>query len=291
MNPAMNARICFTVLFACSLLAAARARAMEHISVPRELPTEIEDVGEIQEAPQIPGLGGSKFHVSVSTRAEYTSNSALSGSRSSSDVIFFPTIEANYTTGLGHGFGFNLDAAIESGLFASHDDRSFIGYDLEATVDWKVNPNAPRVFIGAEPYRYDSYDRGGLITEAIGAVAGVDWGRKFQNGRSFFFAGYAFENYFSDPSIDNRGAHRAVVGVSHQLSTKLLAEVYYQFQYTDYHDVGRCDARNAACFSLLYQLDRHAYVVLSEAYVDNNSSQADASYQAANSSLSFYWQF
>jgi hypothetical protein len=50
---------------------------------------EAEDIGEITEAPPDNGIQGSKFRLNGSFRTDFTTNSELSGSRSSADVIFF----------------------------------------------------------------------------------------------------------------------------------------------------------------------------------------------------------
>ena len=162
--------------------------------------SEVEDIGEITEAPPDNAEQGKKFRMNASVRTQFTSNAQLSGTHSSADVIFFPSIEAAYTTGLGHGFVFDLTTIIEPGFYASHTDRSFIGYSAQSTISWSYSPKAPRFFIGVEPYRFDNFNRGGLITQAIGTDAGVNWGLSFNQGKSYIFAGYTFENYFSDPS-------------------------------------------------------------------------------------------
>jgi len=252
---------------------------------------EVEDIGEISEDKSTNGMEGSGFRVSSGARAEYTSNALLSGNHSSSDVIFFPSIEAGYSKGLGHGFSLDINAIIEAGLYSDRSERSFVGYSAQFSLDWRYKPNYPRFYIGAEPYRFDGFDRDGLITEAVGALAGTDWGCPFNNGRSYFFMGYTFENYFSDPTIDTRYSSRAVIGVTHQLRPQLFAQVYYQYQYSNYQNISRDDSRNSVSLSLIWQVNRHLFANLSGSFIDNDSTQVPASYQAATTAVGLSWQF
>jgi hypothetical protein len=252
---------------------------------------EVEDIGEITEAPPDNGMNGSKFRMNAGVRTQFTTNAELSGSHSSSDVIFFPAVEAGYSTGLGHGFAFDFTAIIEPGLYASHTDRSFIGYSAQTSLSWSPSPKAPRFFIGAEPYRFDNFERGGLITEAIGTMAGADWGYSFNNGKSFLFGGYTFENYFSNPTEDNRLSNRVVVGITEQLRPRLFAQLWYQYEYSSYHNVDRNDSKHAVTLSLIYQFNRHLFGTLGESFLDNNSTELHASYQAIMSSAGLSWQF
>src|SRR5581483_8500404 len=116
------------------------------VSAPRESASEAEDIGEVVEAPPDNGVQGSKFRMNASVRSTFTTNADLSGSHSSSDVIFFPAVEVGYSTGLSHGFAFDVTGIIESGVYASHDDRSFIGYSAQTTLSWSYRPKWPRFY-------------------------------------------------------------------------------------------------------------------------------------------------
>jgi hypothetical protein len=259
---------------------------------PRQLPSEVEDIGQISEPPAAAGNAeNSKFRLNVSTRVEYTSNAELSGNHGSSDVIFLPAIEAGYTTPLGHGFDFDLTSIIEAGLYSDRTNRSFLGYSTQATLDWKYDTKWPRLYMAVDPYRFDSFDRGGLITEAIGTLVGTDWGLSFNAGKSYAFVGYTFENDFSDPTEDNRSSHRAVIGISQQLRPRLFAQLYYQYQYSNYQNVARDDSSNAVTASLIWQLNRHLFSTMSASYIDNNSTEDHASYRAVTTSLGLSYQF
>lgn len=255
---------------------------------------EVEDIGEISESTDgkdTPPPEQSKFRANVSTRAQYTSNAKLSGNHGSSDVIFFPTVEVGYNTPLGRGFTLDLMGRVDSGLYVEENDRSFIGYSVQGTLDWRPRSTAPRLFVSVEPYRYDSFDEGGLITQAIGTSVGTDWGYAFNNGNSLAFVGYNYTYYFSDPTIDNRGTHRALAGLSHMFRPQLMGQLLYQFQYSDYDDVDREDFRHIVALNLTYQFNRNWFATLSGNFVDSDSTQNRASYQSAGGSLGLTWQF
>jgi len=248
----------------------------------------VEDIGEIEAAG---GAAASKFRTSVNFRANYTSNAKLSGNHGSGDVLSMPTLEVGFNTQLGHGFGFDIAARIESVLYARFDERSFAGYSAVATLDWRSRPNTPRLYVSAEPYRYDSYDTGDLMTQALGVTAGTDWGFGFNAGNSYAAVGYSFSHYFADPSIDNRNAHRLVASVTHQLNPKLYGQLFYAYQYTLFEDVDRDDSRHILGLNLIYQINRRFFATATATFVDNESTQDQASYQAANAALGLTLQF
>ena len=133
---------------------------------------ELEDLGEISASgggggevdgkslPPPAGLKG-KFRFNVGTRAEYTSNAKLSGNHSSGDFIGLPTVEGGYNVALGKHFTFDLATKVESGIYADHSDRGFLGYSANATLDYRPRTGLPRIYVTAEPYRYDGFDTGG----------------------------------------------------------------------------------------------------------------------------------
>lgn len=287
------------VASAAPAFAQSRNTEQSFSSASRQSAEEVEDIGEIREvgegdpkgAPEpLPELP-KKFRFSLSTRAQYTSNAQLSGNHSSSDFLFFPTLEAGYHTELKHGFSFDIAARLESGLYAKYDERAFIGYSATTTLDWRPKPNAPRIFIGAEPYRYDSFDSGDLLTQAVGLSIGTDHGIAFNGGNSMAFVGYNFTHYLSDPSKDERGAHRAIVGVTHTIRPQLYGQVFYAFQHDDYTDFDRDDNRHVVGVSFTYQVNRNLFTTLSGSFIDNDSSQDRASYQSAGAALQFTFQY
>jgi hypothetical protein len=263
---------------------------------------EIEDIGEIAEATGETYDGKtavappademrSKFRFSASTRAAYTSNAQLSGNHGSGDFLFFPTIEGGYNVPLKNGFSFDAAARIESGIYARYDERTFIGYGATMTLDWRPRPTAPRIYISAEPYRYDNIDLGGLLTQAVGMTAGTDWGIPFNNGNSLAFIGYTYTYYLSDPSKDTRNSNRGVIGVTHTLAPQVYAQLLYTYAYDNYTGFDRHDSRQIVGANVTWQVNRHLFATLSGSFVDNDSTQNKASYQSAGGALQLTWQY
>ncbi|RYD66495.1 MAG: hypothetical protein EOP84_31160 [Verrucomicrobiaceae bacterium] len=269
---------------------------------PLQTAAEIEDIGEITavETETIPAEGKSveappesrvKFRFNASTRAQYTSNAILSGNHGSGDVLFFPTLEGGMHSELRNGFSFDLAARIESGLYTRYDDRSFVGYGATGTFDWRPRPNAPRLYLSAEPYRYDNFDIGGLLTQAVGFTIGTDHGIPFNQGNSAAFLGYNFTHYLSDPSIDSRNSHKAVVGLVHTVRPQMYAQLFYSFNYDQYTGFDRRDFRHIVGANLTWQLNRRLFATLSGSFVDNDSDQEHASYQSAGAALQLTLQY
>jgi Putative beta-barrel porin 2 len=262
---------------------------------------EIEDIGEISAGggggggegkamPEPSALKG-KFRFNVTARGEFTSNAKLSGNHSSGDFIGLPTVEGGYNVLLGKHFTFDLATKIESGIYADNSDRGFLGYSANATLDYRPKKGLPRVYVSAEPYRYDSFDTGGRITQAIGLAAGTDWGLAFNAGRSLAFVGYNYGHYFADPTIDNRDSHRVVVGVAHQLRQNLTAQLFYAWQYNDYTDIERSDSRNLVGLNFVCAFRDNLFGSFTTSFVDNDSSFDRASYQSITASLGLTLQF
>ena len=304
----MKARpLFFSLALACAAGAGAASAQESNGSLsaqaPRQSADEVEDIGVIEAtdagtadaksskeiAP--PEESRVKFRFNVGARASYTSNAQLSGNHSSNDVIFMPSIEAGLNADLGRGFGLEAVARVESGLYVDHDERTFIGYSVQTTLDYRPRPNLPRVYIGAEPYRYDSFDRGERITQAIGVSAGTDWGYAFNGGKSLLTVGYNFTEYFSDPTIETRATHRGILGVTHTLRPQLYAQLFYQYQWSDYENIDREDSRHIGTLSFIWQINRHLFATLSGTFVDNDSDQLRASFQSAGATLGLSWQF
>lgn len=297
----MSVRPLLISVFALSTALPLVAQERYHYTGRAQTADEIEDIGEITEtsaetsgdgktvAPQPDSR--SKFRLAASTRASYTSNAELTGNHSSSDFLFFPTIEGGYNTLLGSGFTFDFAARLDSGIYARYDDRSFVGYGATATLDWRPNPTAPRIFVSAEPYRYDNFDIGGKLTQAVGFSGGTDWGIPFNAGNSLLFVGYNFTHYVSDPSMDTRNSHRAVVGVTHTIRPQLFGQLLYAYNYDDYTNFDRDDSRHIVALNFTWQVNRHLFTTLSGTFIDNDATQDRASYQSAGAAVQLTWNF
>ncbi len=259
---------------------------------------EVEDLGEIAASPEgAKAAGGGKeftppksaaagrFRFNVNARGEFTSNAKLSGSHSSGDFIFLPSFEGGYRTPLGRYFNFDLAARVESAAFVDHNDRGFIGYGATATMDFRPRRGLPRLYVSAEPYRYDGFDTGDLITQAVGVTVGTDWGVPFNNGRSLAFCGVSFGHYYADPGIDSMDSCRAVVGVAHQFRSDLTGQIFYSWEYNDFTSYSRHDSQNFVGANLIYQFSDRVFGSVTATFVDNDSSVDTASYQSVTGSV------
>jgi len=255
----------------------------------RQSPEEIEDIGEIV-GDKGAGFSRSKFRASVTTREQFTTNAQLSGNHLSGDFVFLPSVEVGYSTDLGQHFRFDLSGRLESALYARFDERSFYGYSAVATLDYRPKPDAPRVYVTAEPYRYVSYDTGDRITQALGFGVGTDWGRSFNGGRSLFYAGYSFMVFLADPGVDDRTQHSIVLGLAHAFTARLTGQVFYSWQHSDF-DIDRTDSRHIVGSNLLYQFARDWFGSITMSFVDTDSTQDFSSYQAFGASLGVTRQF
>src|SRR6266478_1576624 len=243
----------FLLLLACASAGAVSVSAYDGRTVStasRQKPSEIEDVGVIAEsdakgdakATPPPPAEPSRFRLNVGIRPEFTSNAKLSGSHESGDFLFMPSIEAGYKVPFGKtGFALDTVARLDSGLYVRYDERIFLSESIQSTLEWRPRPNAPRIFIGVEPYRLDGFDGQGRITQAIAASAGTDWGYGFNNGKSLAFIGYTFTEHFSDPSIDKRINHSVTTGLTHVITPKLTGQIYYQYQHDVFQAFDRID--------------------------------------------------
>lgn len=265
--------------------------------------SEVEDIGVVGEGPATdaskdgkstppPQPPPSKWSFNIDARANFTTNARLSGNHASNDFIFFPNLGAEYKTPLGLGFGFDSITRIESGIYADHTERAFIGYSQVDTLEWRPKPNLPRIYIGFEPYRYDGFDGQGRITEALGTSVGTDYGYGFNNGNSLLYVGYSYTDYFSDPEVDNRLTHTATVGFSQVIRPRLIMQIYYQYVHDTYPDAeDRQDSRHEAGLNFTYQQSQHLFWTLSGTFVDNDSNRVRASYQSAGVSLGLNYQY
>ncbi len=252
---------------------------------------EIEDLGVIEAADADAKPGKPEFRSSVQVRSEFNTNAKLTGNHNSGDLIFFPQIEVGFKAPLRHNFSFDIAAKVESGIYTQNQDRGFIGYSIISTLDWRPKLNWPRIYVGAEPYRYDSFDTGDKISQAVGLTTGTDWGYAFNKGYSMVFVGYSFTDYLADPSIDNRLQQRAIIGVSHQFGERLVGTLFYQFSYADFQNTDRRDYRHLLGATLNYQFRKNLFGSVTSSFADQDSSQDLGSFQSFSLSLGVTVQF
>jgi hypothetical protein len=251
---------------------------------------EIEDIGVIDEDRGFKSFRD-KLRVSVNVRAAYTTNANLDGNHSSSDLLFLPTIEAGFHTPLGKHFTFDLSTKIESATYVHYDRKGFVGYSALATLDYRISKGLPRIYASFEPYRYQNYDTGDTLSQAVGFTGGTDYGIPFNGGRTLGFVGYSFTDYLADPNIDSRLVHRAVVGLAHQIRSDITAQFYGVYQYSDYTDFDREDSKFTIAGNLVYQFTDRLFGSFTAAWISNDSTQAHAGYESFSTSLGVTLQF
>jgi hypothetical protein len=251
---------------------------------------EVEDIGVIDENQGFKTFRD-KLRFNVSARGAYTTNALLRGNHDSSDLLFLPTIEAGFHTPLGKNFTFDLSTKIESVTYMENQHEGFVGYSAMSTLDYRFAKNMPRIYGSVEAYRYDNYDSGDLMSSAVGFIVGTDYGIPFNAGRTLGFVGYSFTDYLADPNIDSRLVHRAVVGLAHQIRSNITGQLYGVYQYSDYTDFSRDDSKFTIAGNLIYQFNANLFGSIGAAWVSNDSTQNNASYESFSTSLGLTLQF
>lgn len=251
---------------------------------------EIEDIGELVEKQGFDAFRD-KLRFKIDVREAYTTNALLEGSHGSSDAIFLPTLEAGFHTMMGEHFSFDFALKVDAATYAKYDERSFAGYSAVATLDYRIAPKLPRFYASVAPYRYDSFDTGDLLSQAIGFTAGTDWGFAFNAGRTLGFVGYSFTDYLADPNIDSRLVHRAVVGLAHQIRSNITGQLYYIYQYSDYTDFDRNDSKHTVAGNIIYQFTQQCFGSVTTSFITNDATQNGASYESFSTTVGLTFQF
>lgn len=249
-----------------------------------------EDIGDIHPASE--ASPGSYFHGGAQVRGVYTSNAKLRGNHGSSDFLTMPTLEGGFTAPMGRGFDLDVLARAESTIYSRFDERGFWGFSGQANIDYRFKPSWPRVYVGTEAYRYNSFDNNDNLASAVSLQTGVDQGVSLNRGKTLLFAGYNFSHYFAFPEVDTRNTHRLTVSLTQQIRPALYGQVFYQWQYSSYEQQGdRGDSRHAVGLNLIYQFRPNVFGSVNTAFVDNNSTRAPASYQNVTAGVGVTWQF
>ncbi|MGA3172513.1 MAG: outer membrane beta-barrel protein [Chthoniobacteraceae bacterium] len=248
-----------------------------------------EDVGNIRPADQASVL--SYFHSEVDLNGQYTSNAPLYHSHDKADFLIAPALQGGFTAPLNKYLTLDLEARIEDFTYVSFQKLGFWGFSGNADLEYRYEPSWPCVYVGMSPYYYFSYANGNRLTAAIGPVAGVNQSYSINRGKTLFFASYEFGDYFSSPTIDTRQSHTVTLSLTQQLRRDLYAQVYYQFEYSDYNVYGRDETRDVMGLSLIHQFNPRTFLSVFVNYVDNASNNTLAKYTTVNSGLSLVWQY
>lgn len=232
----------------------------------------------------------SKFRVTVTTGAEYTSNARRMGSHGSDDVVWTPALEVGYATPLGHGFSLDAIARVDAALFSDHHEQSFGGYSSSLFLNYRCRPNLPRIYAGSEAYRFERRF-GDKITQAAVPKIGIDHGIAFNKDRSAVFFGYDYGIFLTSPDLDSRDAHRLIAGLSHQAAPSVFVQTFYSFMFSDYDEYRREDSRNLVALNVIYQFTPHFFGTLTTSYQHNHSTFELASYESVTAGVMFGLQF
>jgi len=254
------------------------------------LPKKVqEDLGDIRPA-QTAGFF-SYFNWQATVNGQYTSNPSLYHNHSDGDFLIAPTLQGSFDAPLNKNFSVEAEARIEDFTYASHQDLGFWGFSGDADLEYRYKPSWPRFYVGVEPYYYWSYDTGNLLTSAVGPVAGIDQTVSINRGKTLLFAGYHFGQYFSSPDIDTRQSHTVTLSLTQQLKRDYYAQLYWQYQYSDYTVFGRDETRDIVGLSVIHQFTPHTFASLFVNYVDNASNNSLAKYESVNAGLSLVVQY
>jgi hypothetical protein len=267
----------FTTAASFVLITAGAAFAGQETTVSAPIQNEVkEDLGDIHPANESSIL--SHVRASVQVQGQAISNAALLGNSGNGDFLTLPTLDVGYNQPLKYGFTFDLDAKLETVIYSREEDRGFWGASGAATLDWRYHPNAPRVFVAAEPYRYNSFDTGQRSFEALALSAGIDDGYFINRGRTMVYGGYKFSHFYADPSADDRDTHRLTIGLTQQIRPAIYGQIYYSYEYMDYLNEDRNDSRNVVGLNFVYQINQHLFASINGTFVDNDSSRVLARY-------------
>lgn len=254
------------------------------------LPEKVqEDIGNIRPAAEAGVL--SYFHGEASVEGQYTSNAALYHSKDDADFLIAPVLQGGFTAPLNKNFTVDVEARLEDFTYSSNQELGFYGASGNANLEYRYKPSWPRVYVGMEPYYYFTYANGDRLTSAIGPVAGVDQSLSINRGKTLLYAGYHFGEYFSGPWIDTRQSHTVTLSMTQQLRRDYYAQIYWQYQYSDYSVYGRDETRDVVGVSVIHQFTPQTFASLFVNYVDNASNNALAKYTTVNAGVSLVWQY
>jgi len=254
------------------------------------LPEKVqEDIGNIRPAEQAGIL--SYFHGEASVEGQYTSNAKLYHSKDDADFLIAPVLQGGFTAPLNKNFSVDLEARLEDFTYSSNQDLGFYGASANANLEYRYKPSWPRLFVGMEPYYYFTYARGDRLTSAIGPVAGIDQSVSLNRGKTLLFMGYHFGQYFSGPWADTRQSHTVTLSMTQQLRRDFYAQIYWQYQYSDYMVFGRDETRDVVGLSVIHQFTPQTFASVFVNYVDNASNNTLAKYTTVNAGVSLVWQY
>jgi len=260
---------------------------------------ELEDVGDLRPRKEQGIL--SYFYGSAQAQGQYTTNSSLQGDHSNSDFLFLPTLQGGFDVPLGRGFSLDVLGRLESALYADATNRAFWGASVATTLGYKPFERGPRIYGQVQPYYYQAYNDDGHLASAIGLTAGIEQNVIINRGHTMLTGGYSFSQYYANPSRDDRDTNRFIVAVSQQLHKRVYAQLFYQFDYTQFEHPSlftsqgssddRHDLRQILGLNCTYQITQSLFGTLGASLVDNDSNDRLADYQSFNVTAVLTYQF
>ena len=248
-----------------------------------------EDLGDLRPVEDVPW--SSFFHGSAQVQGQYTANALLKGNEGSSDFLWMPTLQGGYTVPLNKQFTLESTARLETVAYSRFQDHGFYGVSGDVTLDYQARPNLPHLYLGVQPYYYLGFDTNDQVGEAVAFSTGITDAHFLCRGRTMIFSGYNFSEYVASPSLDNRDSHRAIIGVTQQLTPAAYAQLFYAFQFSNFQDQSRRDARHVVGLNMVYQFTEKLFGSVSVSFINNHSTNSLASYQSLVFGTGLTYQF
>jgi hypothetical protein len=224
---------------------------------------------------------------------EYQSNADLQGNGGSGAVLFNPGVEGGLTWDFAPQLKLDVSGRVESGIYEGISDQDYWGADSAVKLKYQYSKYYPEFYVGPRLYRFQSFDDGDLLSEAVMAVTGLNYGYNIRQTGTYPFVNLQYQHQWVTPSALERDVYRATVGVTQELYKALFLQAYYEYRYSDYQNTNRSDRRNILGSALIWQPLSYLTLRLNFNFIDNDSSVERAQYQTFNGGLgsALSWKF
>ncbi|MDX2226497.1 MAG: outer membrane beta-barrel protein [Verrucomicrobiae bacterium] len=251
-----------------------------------------------EDAGDVAFLGGKapspdRFFVRFQNLLEYVSNADYRGSTGRADLMWNPAIEGGWSRQMGSGIGVAASVRVDSVKFVEVQENDFWGPSGDVQVFWQMKPSMPVLRAGFRPSSYSSMDTDQRILDSLSNYAGFEHSVPVNQGRTALFYGFEYAQFHTSPSFSDRDAFKPYGGVTQVLRDDLFLQLFYVFQWSDYHKLNREDSRNIAGLSLTHVVNQNLQLRLGGTFTDNDSNLTLAEYQSFNAGLNavLNWKF